>query len=362
MNLGLSANDRGLRTVDSGLHVVDPCEYLGWDDLLSGRPDAGIFHTSGWARVLRDTYGHRPFYFCRLEEGCLAELLPVMEVRSRLTGKRGVSLPFTDSVLVLQSEGRGEKPLYDAAVNVGRERGWRYLECRGDNSESGWGGSASSVSFYSHTIDLTCGAETLFKGLESSVRRGIRKAEQKKLTVECDSTIEGVKAYYQLHCGTRRRHGAPPQPFRFFENIAHYVLGQGHGLVGIARLEAQPIAAAVFFHFGREAVYKFGASDLNFQHLRPNNLLMWEAIKRLAGQGLAALQMGRTSLGNEGLRRFKLGFGARETELSYSKYDFRKAAFVQDVDRAETWMNNVLRLLPGRLFRLAGALLYPHLS
>jgi len=35
---------------------------------------------------------------------------------------------------------------------------------------------------------------------------------------------------------------------------------------------------------------------------------------------------------------------------------------VRDVDRAEGWSNRVFALLPPRVLRLAGQLLYPHLS
>jgi len=346
--------------VDCGLSPVDPCDYPSWDSLLESRGDASVFDTSAWAKVLKETYGHRPFYLCRIEHGRLTELLPVMEVSSRWTGRRGVSLPFTDFIAPLGEQGRAVGSLYSAASDLGRERRWRHLECRGNNSS--WPGSLPSLKFHGHAIDLSCGPEAMFQRLEGSVRRGIRKAEQSKVAIEHHSTPEGIKVFYELHCRTRRRHGVPPQPFRFFENIARYVLGQKRGFVAIARHEGKPIAAAVFFHFGREAIYKFGASDMSFQHLRPNNLVMWCAMKRLAEQGMAALHLGRTSLTNEGLRRFKLGFGAREEEITYSRYSFRTGSFVQDVDRAEGWPNHLFRLLPASLFRWAGSILYPHLS
>jgi Acetyltransferase (GNAT) domain len=346
--------------VDCGLLPVDPCDHASWDSLLEARGDASIFHTRGWAQVLKESYCHRPFYFCRIEDGRLKELLPVMEVSSRWTGRRGVSLPFTDFTTPLREQGLGAERLYSAAVEVGRERGWRYFECRGNHSA--WTGSLSSLKFYGHAVDLSDGPDALFQGLEGSVRRGIRKAQDSKVAVEYDSTPEGIKVFYRLHCGTRRRHGVPPQPFRFFENIARYILGQKRGFVAIARHEDKPIAAAVFFHFAREAIYKFGASDMSFQHLRPNNLVMWSAIKRLAEQGMSVLHLGRTSLANEGLRRFKLGFGAREEEITYSKFSFRANSFVRDIDRAEGWPNHLFRLLPAPAFRWAGSILYPHLS
>ena len=74
----------------------DPLQDSSWDSRLAAHPSGSFFQGSAWARVLQDTYGHRPIYFCRLADQELVELLPVMEVTSRWTGRRGVSLPFTD--------------------------------------------------------------------------------------------------------------------------------------------------------------------------------------------------------------------------------------------------------------------------
>jgi len=194
------------------------------------------------------------------------------------------------------------------------------------------------------------------------VRRGIRKAGAAGLRIGIQSSMESVETYYALHCRTRRRHGLPPQPFRFFANIQKYMLQPGLGFIVTARCEGQPVAAAVFLHQGRQALYKFGASDAGFQHLRPNNLVMWEGIRQCAARGCERLHFGRTSLGNEGLRRFKLGFGAGEEEIKCCKYDFRAGRFVTEADRAQGWFNRVFACLPPPLLRLAGQLLYPHLS
>jgi len=127
-------------------------------------------------------------------------------------------------------------------------------------------------------------------------------------------------------------------------------------------MKQTPVAAAVFFHHGNQAYYKFGASDYRFQQFRPNNLVMWSAMKRYASRGCLSLHLGRTSLANEGLRRFKLSLGAREERLNYYKYDLRRERFVTEPDRAESWANYVFRCFPLGLLRLAGRALYPHLS
>jgi hypothetical protein len=101
---------------------------------------------------------------------------------------------------------------------------------------------------------------------------------------------------------------------------------------------------------------------LDFQHLRPNNLMMWEAMKHYSEMGFTDLHLGRTSLHNEGLRRFKLGFGAVEERIEYTKHELRRDAFVTDVDRASGPLNTVFRRLPPSLLCLAGRILYRHLS
>ena len=342
------------------IQVLDPLQHPNWDGLLSGHASACFFHTRAWAAVLRDTYGHKPAYVCRFLNGQLDAVLPLMEVSSSLTGRRGVSLPFTDACESVHSTPGDCRALYEAAMRVGQERGWRYLECRAASSD--WAGSSPSLEFWGHTVELEGGPDALFRRLDSSIRRGIRKAEASGLRIEFGSTLEAILDFFALHCGTRRRHGVPPQPVQFFENIVRNVFALGNGFVVTAHYEQKPVAAAVFFQSGRRAIYKFGASDYAWQHLRPNNLVMWGAIKRLAEQGFMRLDMGRTSMSNEGLQRFKLGFGAREEKIEYCRYDYAKRSFVRDIDRAEGWANHVFRLLPPFLFRAAGRMLYPHLS
>jgi len=340
--------------------IVNPLECSDWDAQLANHPGATIFHGSAWARVLRDTYGHEPVYFCRFAGTQLQQVLPVMEVSSPLTGRRGVSLPFADFCPPLAGDAEDLDELYAFALEHGRRRNWRYFEARG--RFNGWPGATPSVAFFGHTIHLAGGEAAMFKEMDGAMRRGIRKAEQAGLRVEFGANLESMRVFYALHRRSRRRHGLPPQPVEFFENIARHIFEPGHGFVAIARQQDRPIAAAVFFHTGHLGLYKFGASDYEFQHLRPNNLLMWEAVKHCAAAGVTELHLGRTSLFNDGLRHFKLGFGAVEEQIEYARFDFRRKHFVSDVDRSEGPLNMMFRCLPLPLLTQAGRFLYPHLS
>lgn len=339
---------------------MNPLDEPAWDQLVAAHPAANCFHTAGWARVLSETYHHRPAYFVRRWRDGLEHVLPVMEVRSPWTGRRGVSLPFTDECSVLGSPSPHVADLYAAALEFGRTRNWKYLEVRGDIAR--WPGATPALAYFRHQLDLGRAETDLFAGFESAVRRAIRKAESAGVRVESSQSLDAMRTYFRLHCLTRRRHGLPPQPWRFFENLARHLIAKGQGCVFIARMEQRSIAAAIFLHHGRRATYKFGASDYAHQELRANQLLMWRAIQSFANAGCVTLDFGRTSANQEGLRRFKRSFGAAEDELSYARFDYRSNRFVTASDRAHGPINRVFRRLPLPLLRWAGATLYPHLS
>jgi len=320
---------------DSGSHpvrVADPVQQPGWNDALTQNPRAWIFHTAEWSQVLRDSYHHRPFYFCVGDRGSAGGFLPVMEASGVFGRLKGVSLPFTDLCPLLASETDAAR-LWEAAVAHGKQRGWRTLELR--SACSPCPGASPSLQFYTHSIPLQGGTDKIFARLESSVRRGIRKAGNSGLKVHFSAAPEAMCDFFELHCRTRRKHGVPPQPYRFFENITRHLLDRGFGVVALGYFQSKPIAAAVFLQFGTNAIYKFGASDASFQHLRPNNLVLWEGVRHFAEKGCVQLHLGRTSLGNAGLRRFKLGFGAEEALSEYYLYSIRSGRFLRDEDRSE---------------------------
>ena len=130
----------------------------------------------------------------------------------------------------------------------------------------------------------------------------------------------------------------------------------------MAEHEGRTIAASVFVHHGTRGLYKFGASEHGSLHLRGNDLVMWEAMKWYTTRCYAVLSMGRTALGNEGLRRFKRGFGAREKSINYFRYDLHRQGFVTGCDEKPSPINKLLALTPLPVLKMVGHALYRHLD
>lgn len=340
--------------------IVNPLATPAWDEWVRDWPAATVFHTAAWASVLADTYGFQASGLVCPEQNGRRALLPVMECSSPITGRRGVALPFSDQVTPLAESETDFRTLFDAALALGRARGWRSLEVRG--GLEAWGRGAASSTFLGHTLDLSPGEQALFARLDGSVRQAIRKAARAGVEVRRASSWEAVAVFYELHCQTRRSHGLPPQPVRFFQNVHRHLIARGAGWIFTAYRAGRPLAASLFLHTGRVAMYKFGASDREHLELRANNAVMWEAIRHYAGQGVATLDFGRTSIGQEGLRRFKQGWGTVETMIAYRKYDLRRNDFVASCDRSSGWHTALFRRLPVPVLRWLGEWLYPHLS
>ncbi len=91
----------------SSPHVVsaiDPLQDSRWSTLIANHPRASVFHTPGWLEALRRTYGFRPeAYTTSPSTGVLTDAFLFVPIRSWLTGRRIVSLPFSDHCAPLAS-------------------------------------------------------------------------------------------------------------------------------------------------------------------------------------------------------------------------------------------------------------------
>jgi CelD/BcsL family acetyltransferase involved in cellulose biosynthesis len=75
--------------------VHDPIDNAQWDGLLDRHPSASIFHSPGWLKSLRQTYGYEPFIVTTSKGSTLDNGLVACRVKG-WRSSRLVSLPFSD--------------------------------------------------------------------------------------------------------------------------------------------------------------------------------------------------------------------------------------------------------------------------
>ena len=148
----------------------------------------------------------------------------------------------------------------------------------------------------------------------------------------------------------------------FFVKYMNILSQKALGFVALAYFQDKAIAGNVYFHFGQKAVYKYGASDKTWQHLRASNLAMWEAIKWYCRNGYKELHFGRTEPEHQGLRQFKMGWGAKEYSIKYFKYDINGEVFFDEQSQSPGFYPKLFSLMPGCLLRIIGSVAYKHVG
>ena len=339
------------------IDIINPLNYAGWNELLETNPHSSFFHTANWAQVLAESYGFTPLYFCRIEHERMVSLLPMMEVDSWLTGRRGVSLPFTDAVPVIAGTTEAVDELFELSAAHGRQRQWKYFEFRPGSDL--FTGEKQHAVFVNHQLPLDNTEEQLFKQFRESTRRNIKIAYKNRIEVIFSASFRAVKEFYRLNCSARKDHGLPPQPFRFFANLQKHALKKGLGMIANGISKGKVISSNIYLFHKNRAFYKFGANDRKHMNLRSSYLAMWEAIRYFLSKGFDLLDFGRTDADDAGLLQFKRGWGTDEIPVNYYRYDLRREAFVGSAGGMKT-SYSICKYMPLPALRLVGWGLYRH--
>lgn len=325
----------------------------GWRALVDTDPQASAFHHPAWSRLVERCYGFEPFVIVdRAADGSVRGGLPLATVANPLRRRRWVGLPFVDYFPPLGS--LAESADLPSMLRLEAQRdGVRTVEVRAplvntDDAPARW---------VRHVLPLADNPDEQFARFHRMTRRNVRQAERNGVVVE---VAEGSSAltdvFFGLHLRTRNRQGVPVQPRRFFRLLWEEVLSQELGEVMVASVGGTAVAAAVFLRWNGNVIYKFGASDPAAWGHRPNNLLFWHAIRRSIELGDRTLDFGRSDVSQQGLRSFKLGWGAKETPLFYSVLSDRPTR--GGSHRHAPLLAPIVRRSPRWVTRLLGELLY----
>jgi hypothetical protein len=344
------------------VYSFDPLTDRRWPALVAEHPLASVFHTREWLDALRRTYGYAPVaYTTSPATERLCNAIVLCEIRSWLTGRRMVSLPFADHCQPL-IEHPAEQDAITAHLRRAVDSGaWKYAEIRPLRSnlpdDCGMG---QARAFCAHSLDLDPALDVLFQQChKDAIQRKVRRAEREMLSCETGTSTAHLRAFFSLLLLTRRRHHVPPQPFEWFRNLLE---GMGDRFkICLASKDCRPVAGIVLLRHRDTLVYKYGVSDARFHNLGAMPLLFWNAIREAKATGIRWLDLGRSDSDNAGLITFKDRLGADRSTLTYFRYppprEVNAGSFLQ-MRVAKV----VLARLPDRWLAATGRLLYRHIG
>jgi lipid II:glycine glycyltransferase (peptidoglycan interpeptide bridge formation enzyme) len=344
---------------------LNPLTDRRWPGFVSQHPDASIFHTQEWLKAISKTYGYEPVAFTTSRGEELSNALVFCRIRSWLTGRRLVSLPFSDHCQPLAS-GSDFAEILRYLKSQRRSKQQKYIELR-PVSINGFGDAESdlvkSESFSFQRIDLRPEVKAIYSGFhESCIRRKIKRAERETLVYESGRSEELLKKFRHLLLLTRRRHKLPPQPPAWFQNIVD-CLGD-MVTIHVASKDTIPVASIVTLSYKMTLVYKYGCSDGQFSNMGGTPLLFWRAIQQAKVAGMEQFDLGRSDHDEPGLIAFKEHLGATSSELNYYRDPARpiKEVSMKSPTSASSLVREALVRLPDSLLAGVGQLLYRHIG
>ena len=335
-----------------------------WLSFLEARRST-IYHHPRWHMAIELTYGIKPLYVVMADEtGVMKAAVPGAVVRGVTGAKRFVSFPFSD-VCGPVADDPHEFALLAGALSSGNgltEKTWSQSELRTENSPAPKRYSEYQ-GYCGHILKLGRPIDDIFESFHRDcVQRRIRRAFRAGLEVYEGSTISDMRDFYGLHLMTRKKIGAPVQPFSFFRNIWEFLRPGGHISVLLVKKGKIPVSGVVLLKYARRATYKFGASDEKFLNLGGNQLVLWTAIKKASVDGFLEFDFGRSFTGNRGLNDFKTRWGAEEVKLSYLYSPEKMTGLKDESGRCGRIASAVFRNIPPLSNRLIGRLFYKYLA
>lgn len=342
-------------------YQIDPLRDSRWGAFVESHPRGTVFHSTNWLQALKAAYRYDPVVATTCPPGApLTNGIVFCRIKSWLTGRRFVSLPFSDHCEPLvNNAGELDQLLLHMRRSVDEEK-WRYLEIRPLSAQPGSRtGLGKSTTYLFHRLDLERSNEELFRGFHKDcVQRKIRRAEREKLTCRSGTSADLLQAFYKLHVMTRRRHYLPPQPLSWFRRL---VATFGDSLtIRVAFKDDVPVASILTLVSKKSLVYKYGGSDARFHNFGGMPLLFWIAIQEAKEKGFEELEMGRSDNDNLGLISFKEHFGAVGTPLSYWVYLRRPDLGAQLSQKS--MLRRLVPLAPDSVLRAVGKVLYRHIG
>ena len=341
------------------VYEIDPLSDHRWHELLQQHPRASIFHSCAWLDALRQTYQYEPVAYTTTAPGApLKNGWVFCQIRSWLTGRRLVSLPFSDHCEPLINDPAALQEISLALLRDREQEHWRYIECRLSVPGNVPNGFASSDQFYLHKLNLQPDLNELFDALhESSTQRKIKRAEREAVVYEEGSSEVLLDQFYPLLVLTRRRHRVPPQPRKWFSNLLSCFGSQLK--IRVASNQGTPVASIITICFKDSLVYKYGGTDERFFRFGGMQLLLWQAITEAKKRGLREVDLGRSGLHDKGLGVFKDRLGATSSSLTYFR-NLVQLPGSAGLARGMLWPQKLASCVPAGLMTFGGRLLYRH--
>ncbi len=355
---------------DTRVLTLEEAESRGWNHLVATHPLGSVFQHTAFLKTIAATFPHTTPYCVSLldeQEQCRGGLALFL-VKSWLTGRRLVSIPFTFYADPMVSSPEEFARLFPRVLELSQREKASYIEIKTLNSAPLLAGAGLMAPVYHHRtyyVDLTQDLEVIWKGLHrSSVKQKIRRAERNGITVRAAQSEGEVALFCRILAQNRRRLGLPPHRPELFQNIWGGLVPLGLARFSLAYLRDECVGGLCTFSFRETAFLGYIAMEESLRCDGVGQCLVWNDIRAAVADHQKVADLGKVSPHAHGLVRFKENWGSTMQEAPVFYYP--RAMGVSTYDNEQRLVHRLVRwfwrVVPPRWSGMSSRFLYRHLG
>ncbi len=159
-------------------------------------------------------------------------------------------------------------------------------------------------------VDLTWPEQQLWRtSFSHACRKNINRSQRENVRVFEAQTMGDIREFHRLYIQTMNGRNALKHYYYsldYFSTIFEELRGSARFV--LAEYKNQTVAGILYLH-DRDDVYSYlGGADMNFQHVRPTNAVIYDTILWGKREGKRRLILGGGYLPSDGIFRFKASF------------------------------------------------------
>jgi len=261
-----------------------------WDKYVYDSPQATIFHLAGWKDVMEDTFGLRAHYLLAREGGQILGVLPLLYVRSRLSGHFLTSMPTA----ICAGNDETALALVERAKELVRVSGAKYLILRDSFRRWDVPDLVTQEDHCTLVARLCDDPDQIWQRLDRRVRQHVRRANQAKLEVMIGS--EYSEALYPAYSRAMRDMGTPTLGLAFFRNVMSQF--PAHFTTVMVGCDGEVLGGAYAALF-KDTIYNtWGGMLRQSYRLRSSHIWYWETLRYGCENGFQWVDLGRSRFGS----------------------------------------------------------------
>ena len=319
-----------------------------WDDTLSTFSNRTIFQTAAWLRFLENTQHGEVVIAALTDSDQIFGYFSGLIVRK--CGIRILGSPFRGWTTAHMGLTLSAKIPRSAALRALVEFAFERLRClhlelmdRDVRMEDLSGLNCKFHMYSAHEVDLTANEDAILGRMTRQCRGCIRKATRCGVVIEEATDLSFADEYYDQLSSLYARQGLrPAYDAERVRELIRILQPTGSLLLLRARTPAGACIATAISVGAHSAAYLWGlASYQNYRTLRPNELLLWSAMRYWKRRGIQPFHMA-------GLGHFKRKFGGCEIAVPWlmiSKLPLVAYSRVKAEAVVRWWLQSRLRLM-----------------